>query len=158
MPLSLTNSKYFLPQLSGTFHGRDIFAPVAAHLSRGVSLDAFGKHIANLQRIPILTPQTSESEIVGHIIYIDHFGNLITNISQKLFESVGKGRDFVIKIDDQQLQRICRAYLDVPIGELLNIFSSFGTLEVAINQGNAAENGASGNRNFGVDLPQTARQ
>ncbi len=137
--VNLTNSKYFLPQLSGTFHGRDIFAPVAAHLSRGVPFDALGEQITQLRRIPILTPQTSESEIVGHILYIDRFGNLITNISQKLFESAGKGRVFVIYIDDRRIQRICRAYLDVPIGELLSIFSSFGTLEIAINQGNAAE-------------------
>ena len=137
--VNLTNPKYFLPQISNTFHGRDIFAPVAAHLSRGVALNSLGKRITNIARIPISTPDTSESEIVGQIIYVDRFGNLITNISQRLFESVQNGRDFMIFVKDRQIQRICRAYAESSAGELLGIFSSFGNLEIAINEGNAAE-------------------
>ncbi|MFQ6040595.1 MAG: S-adenosyl-l-methionine hydroxide adenosyltransferase family protein [Candidatus Poribacteria bacterium] len=137
--VNLTNPEYFLPQISHTFHGRDIFAPVAAHLSCGVSLNSLGERITNIMQIPISTPDTSESEIVGQIIYIDRFGNLITNISQNLFESIKKGRDFMIFVKDRQIQQICRAYAEFPPGELLGIFSSFGNLEIAINGGNAAE-------------------
>ena len=137
--INLTNPKYFLPQVSDTFHGRDIFAPVAAHISRGVSLNSLGEQITNIAQIPISTPNTSESEIIGHIPYIDRFGNLITNISQELFESVKRGRHFIIFVKDRQIQRICRAYAESSVGELLGIFSSFGNLEIAINEGNAAE-------------------
>ena len=137
--VNLTNPKYFLPQVSNTFHGRDIFAPVAAHLSRGVSLNSFGEQITNISKISISTPNTSESEIVGQIIYIDRFGNLITNISQELFASVRRERNFVIFVKDRQIQRICNAYAESSAGELLCIFSSFGNLEIAINGGNAAE-------------------
>ena len=137
--VNLTNPKYFLPQISNTFHGRDIFAPVAAHISRGVSLNLFGEQITNIVQIPISTPDTSETQIIGQIIYIDRFGNLITNISHQLFEVVKKGRDFTISVKDRQIQRICRAYAESSVGELLGIFSSFGNLEIAINAGNAAE-------------------
>jgi S-adenosylmethionine hydrolase len=137
--VNLTNPKYFLPQVSNTFHGRDIFAPVAAHISRGVSLNLLGEQIANIAQIPISTPDTSESEIIGQILYIDRFGNLITNISHQLFESIRRGRDFMIFVKDRQIQRICRAYAESSVGELLSIFSSFGNLEIAINAGNAAE-------------------
>ena len=137
--VNLTNPKYFLPQVSDTFHGRDIFAPVAAHISRGVSLNSLGEQITDIVQIPISTPDTSESEIIGHILYIDRFGNLITNISHELFESVRRERNFTIFVKDRQIQRICRAYAESSVGELLGIFSSFGNLEIAISEGNAAE-------------------
>jgi len=136
--VNLTNPEYFLPQISNTFHGRDIFAPVAAHISRGVSLNSFGEQITNIAQIPISTPDTFESEIAGHILHIDRFGNLITNISQELFESVRRGRNFTIFVKNRQIKRICRAYAESSAGELLGIFSSFGNLEIAINGGNAA--------------------
>jgi len=136
---NLTNPKYFLPQVSNTFHGRDIFAPVAAHISRGVSLNSLGEKITNITQIPISTPHISESEIIGKIIYIDRFGNLITNISYQLFESVRKGRSFTIFVKDRKVQQICRAYTESSAGEILAIFSSFGNLEIAINERNAAE-------------------
>ena len=137
--VNLTNPKYFLPQISNTFHGRDIFAPVAAHISRGVALNFLGGWITNIAQIPISTPDISESEIVGQIIYIDRFGNLITNISQELFASIRRERNFVIFVKDRQIQRIYNAYAESSAGELLGIFSSFGNLEIAINAGNTAE-------------------
>ncbi|MBM3239330.1 SAM-dependent chlorinase/fluorinase [Candidatus Poribacteria bacterium] len=137
--VNLTNPKYFLPQVSNTFHGRDIFAPVAAHISRGVSLNLLGEQITNIAQIPISIPDASETEIIGQIIYIDRFGNLITNVSHELFESARKKRNFIIFVKDRQMRRICLAYAEVSAGELLGIFSSFGNLEIAINAGNAAE-------------------
>jgi S-adenosylmethionine hydrolase len=137
--VNLTNPKYYLPQVSDTFHGRDIFAPIAAHISCGIPMNSLGEQIADITQIPISTPDTSEPEIIGHILYIDRFGNLITNISQESFELVKKNRNFVIFVKDRKIQRLCRAYAESSVGELLGIFSSFGNLEIAINEGNAAE-------------------
>jgi len=138
--IELSNPDYFLPEISDTFHGRDIFAPVAAHISKGVPLENLGEIVTDLVKLPILTPQTSDDRIIAHVIYIDRFGNLITNISKSVFGKARRERDFVISIKDKQINQIKRAYSEVPTGELLGIFSSFGNLEIAVNGGNAAKN------------------
>jgi S-adenosyl-L-methionine hydrolase (adenosine-forming) len=78
----LSNPAYYLSQVSSTFHGRDIFAPVAAHLARGIALNELGTQIdpATLQRIDLPRPGRREGAIDGQIVHIDHFGNLISNI------------------------------------------------------------------------------
>ena len=78
----LANSAYHLPQVSTTFHGRDVFSPVAAHLASGVSLSAFGPRVeaSSLQRLDTGLPIHENGQITAHIVHIDHFGNLITNI------------------------------------------------------------------------------
>ncbi len=80
--VTLSNSAYHLAQVSTTFHGRDVFSPVAAHLASGVPLSEFGPRVEvnTLQRLDIEVPVQRGEEIVGHIVHIDHFGNLITNI------------------------------------------------------------------------------
>ena len=137
--VELSNSDYFLPEISDTFHGRDIFAPVAAHISKGMPLEDLGDNTTGLVRLPILTPQITDDRIMGHVIYVDRFGNLITNISKAVFERTRGERDFVISIKDRRINQIKRAYAEVPTGELLSIFSSFGNLEIAVNGGNAAK-------------------
>ncbi len=78
----LNNPAYHLPEVSSTFHGRDIFAPTGAHLARGVSLHELGEQVdpATLQRLSAITPEKHDSRIAAHILHIDHFGNLITSI------------------------------------------------------------------------------
>ena len=76
----LTNRTYFLEQISHTFHARDIFAPVAAHLASGVSPESFGPRVRDLVRLPFPTIREEEERLIGSIIHVDHFGNLITNI------------------------------------------------------------------------------
>ena len=82
----LSNSAYHLPQVSTTFHGRDVFSPVAAHLARGVPLSAFGPRIetTTLQRLDLEVAVRQGAEITAQIVHIDHFGNLITNIPLSL--------------------------------------------------------------------------
>ena len=79
----ITNNKYFLPSPSNTFHGRDVFAPVAAHLSLGVKPQQLGIKINQLEQLDMPKPVRKTGQVEGQIIYIDRFGNLITNITQE---------------------------------------------------------------------------
>jgi S-adenosylmethionine hydrolase len=137
--IELTNPEYFLDEVSDTFHGRDIFAPVAAHLSLGVEIEKLGNDAGELKEIHFPEPEVSQNGIKGHIIHIDKFGNLITDIKQELFNSVISDGQFSIKIAGIELDKISRSYADVAEGKPLAIFDSFGNLEIAVNCGSAAE-------------------
>jgi S-adenosyl-L-methionine hydrolase (adenosine-forming) len=132
------NEDYCLPQISNTFHGRDIFSPVAAHLSRGVALENFGQAIDDIVRFPIQTPKITEHEIVGHVVWSDRFGNLITNISHEILESFDTQSRFVIKAGRVEINRLNRSYAESEVGEFLAIIGSFGRLEISVNRGDAA--------------------
>ena len=136
--VAVENLAYCLPQISNTFHGRDIFAPVAAHLSQGVPLDDFGRPVDDLVRFPIPAPQMTDSEIIGHVLWVDQFGNLITNISDETLKLFDIQSGFVIKVGTMTLERLNRSYAESEVGELLAIIGSFGRLEISINQGSAA--------------------
>jgi len=125
--------------LSATFHGRDIFAPVAAHLAAGASLLDVGEMIdpAGLVRFPwpavTRTPADGGWTLTGEVIYIDHFGNLITNIAGS--DLTGPGRVWVA---DRPAGPLRRTYADGQPGELIAYVGSSGLLEIAIVNGNAA--------------------
>lgn len=137
---TIENAAYLLPQVSNTFHGRDIFAPVAAHLSLGVSLAALGIPVHNLVQLPIPKMQITGDTLTGQIIKVDSFGNLITNISQSDFVAFTETDSFyVIQAGDARITRLNRAYAESDIGEPLAIIGSFGLLEIAVNHGSAAE-------------------
>ncbi len=133
--VELTNSRYWhSPNPSSTFHGRDIFAPVAAHLASGVSLTELGVSIdpASLTVLPLTKYEATNNGFLGRIQYIDHFGNLITNIPQQLVE--GKIWSVVaaqIKIPNHS------TYSNVAVGELVALIGSHGWVEIAVNGGNA---------------------
>ena len=162
----VTNNKYFLPSPSNTFHGRDVFAPVAAHLSLGVKPQQLGIKIDQLEQLNIPKPVRKKTgRVEGQIIYIDRFGNLITNIKKEyLIKGVGgqESEDRSQKLENRIKQRkttlkelfslcntietvigrkkvvgLSNTYLDVNAGEPLVLFGSAGFLEVSINQGNA---------------------
>ncbi len=119
---------------SPTFHGRDIFAPVAAHLAMGVPLAALGSKIDpdTLVCLPLPKFALTGSGGVGAIQAIDHFGNLITNIPGALVA----GRDWTLSLADRELPG-CRTFADVPTGQALAIVGSQGWLTVAVNGGSA---------------------
>lgn len=135
----LENSAYFLPQVSNTFHGRDIFAPVAAHLSHGVPIDKLGSPVAPSVQLPIPKPQVTDNTIVGQVIWIDSFGNLVTNISHEILGSLEGGDRVVIRAGSAEIARLNRSYAESAVGEVLAIGGSFNRLEISINQGNAAQ-------------------
>lgn len=135
--INLTNDKYFLKPVSDTFHGRDVFAPVAAHLSLGRAIDDFGKRIKDIKRFSLPEPKRSKNKLQGEVIYIDHFGNLITNITKEAFIDFVKHRGFKIHIAGQEINKISRSYQAGKKGWPLAIFDSFGNLEIAVAQDSA---------------------
>ena len=142
--VAIQNSAYCLPEVSNTFHGRDIFAPVAAHLSLGVSLDDIGPAVPTLVRLPIQVPELSGNTLTGQIVKIDRFGNAITNIPETAIARLESALTaempiYEISVGSVRLNRLNRAYAESGIGEPLAIIGSSGLLEIAINSGNAKE-------------------
>lgn len=123
--------------LSSTFHGRDIFAPVAAHLSLGIGMRKFGPPLTNLQKITWPQPIIKGNKIIGQVILVDSFGNLITNIDRQFFVSQIASRQFKIKIKKRSLSCLQETYAQVPEGKLLALWGSAGYLEIAVNRGHA---------------------
>ena len=130
----VTNDEYMLNNVSNTFHGRDIFAPVAAHLSSGIEPKELGNPIKAPFKLRIKQPVVSDTEIIGNVIYTDSFGNLITNISSDLVDGYSK-----VKIGDIIVDTVAKSYQNVAKGELIAIIGSSGFLEIAVNQGSAAD-------------------
>ena len=133
--VAIQNKAYYLPEVSNTFHGRDVFAPVAAHLSLGVPLANIGPPVEDLVQLPIPIHQVSGNTIIGQIVKIDRFGNAITNISESVLAGIGS--TYEIRVGSTRLMRLNRAYAESGIGKPLAIIGSFGLLEIAINGGSA---------------------
>ncbi len=137
--IHLTEKKFFLPFISQTFHGRDIFAPVAAHLCKGVDPLKMGTIIDNPVRLSKPGIKKAEKVLVGMVTRIDNFGNLITNISERdLKEFLGPFSP-IIKISDIIIKKISRTYSDVEPGELLALIGSSGFMEISVNLGRACD-------------------
>jgi S-adenosylmethionine hydrolase len=140
---AITNQKYFLKPVSDTFHGRDIFAPASAHLSKGVDMLCLGQEIpfSDITRLDVPTPFVSATdELAGTVISIDHFGNLITNISQATFERFkddARSKEVVIRLGRSKIQGVSKSYDSVKMGSPVAIFGSRNLLEISLNQGDA---------------------
>ncbi len=135
----LNKSEYWLPHVSYTFHSRDIFAPVAAHLSLGVPLESLGKPMTDWVRLSHFNAsRRTGNEIVGRVVHIDRFGNLITNIGEEMFAGLDHA-NVVVTIRNQSARGIKSTYSAVGQGEVLALISSSGTVEIAIRDGNAAQ-------------------
>lgn len=140
----LTDDRYFRHPVSQTFQGRDVFAPVAAHLSLGVPLSAFGPAVdpASLVRLPIPEVRVAAGEIRGAILTIDRFGNLISNISSRHLERLPAAlpsASRLVSLSGRPIGPLQTSYSAVPPGQPVALVSSAGYLEIAVNQGNAAE-------------------
>lgn len=133
----LTNSTYWLPRVSTTFHGRDIFAPVAAHIARGIPLNDLGTPIHEIVRLPASPPaRCPDGSISGEVQHIDRFGNCITNIPAELLpEDIQP----TVEVAGQSIQDISSTYTAVAPGQALNLIGSSGFLEIAVRNGSAAE-------------------
>ncbi|MBI5642369.1 MAG: SAM-dependent chlorinase/fluorinase [Deltaproteobacteria bacterium] len=135
--IHLTESRYFLSEISSTFHGRDIFGPVAAHLSLDVTPPLFGKEIKKANEIDLPHPEKKGGAITGEVVYVDSFGNLITNITGD--DILELGRDIEVGINGHGVKGLKRTYSDGPVGEAVSVISSGGLLEIAVNSGAASE-------------------
>ncbi|MBN2212626.1 MAG: SAM-dependent chlorinase/fluorinase [Bacteroidales bacterium] len=119
----------------------DIFARTACELAKGRPLKELGKKHINLKRQVPMLPTIDESVINGTIVYIDSFRNAITNINKALFDKIGRKRKFDIYIQSNhyRVSKINKYYSESSVGDLLVLFNSIGFLEIAINNGNAAD-------------------
>ena len=129
---------FWRPTVSQTFHGRDVFAPVAAHLAAGVPLPAFGPPAKDLVQLPLALPHRTATAVVGAVRHVDRFGNLITNISAPLFREVVGDGPFSLRIGRRRVTWLAANYSVGCPGELLALFNSFDLLELAVNQASAA--------------------
>lgn len=132
----LDNFEFYISPVSNTFHGRDIFAPVAAEITKGISYRLFGRAVGDYKKINLPKIKVNPHSILAEIIYIDRFGNLITNIPQDL---EGKFRNPTIKIKNKIIKGISSSYAQVKPKELLAIWGSSNFLEVAANFSSAKD-------------------
>jgi S-adenosylmethionine hydrolase len=140
--VELCSAGYRLPKVSASFHGRDIFAPAAAWLWRGVPIDELGPSLSAMMALKA-DPRVLEKphELKGEVIYIDGFGNLITSIGRPAFERFASRFEqcrLSIRIKRRAPLRLYNAYGEAPKGAPLAIFGSFDLLEIAVRNGNAA--------------------
>jgi len=133
----LTNEKYFLPAVSRTFHGRDIFAPVAAHLSLGIKPSAFGYRTGSLRELGMRKPVIRGGKLSGEILHIDHFGNLISNIDEEMLFQFVRGRSFVIRMSGKSIRDVKKGYWEGRGGAPIALIGSSGFLEVSVREGSA---------------------
>lgn len=134
--------KYTLPLRGSTFLGRDVFAPIATHLSMGVTPEEMGKELKSVLTVPALKPFINEKgEVSGRAVYVDTFGNVITNISEDYLITLFKGNlpcdDLTIRLMRKKISGIKKFYEQGTVGKLMALFDSWGYLEIAVNRGNA---------------------
>ncbi len=134
---NITNDSYFLHPLSATFHGRDIFTPVGAHLAAGVLASKMGSLIDDYIRMPLPKPVVKNESILGEIIYIDRFGNAFSNIDVNVLSET-TAQALCLHGHDMELP-IGKYYTAVDEHEPLGLINSEGYMEVAVNKGNAAK-------------------
>ncbi len=135
----LTQSAYFLPQVSATFHGRDIFGPVAAYLARGVEPAQFGPHLTELLRLPYTRPQRLGETVMGEVIHLDHYGNIATNIPSALLTDLVPGQWLALTLADHpQVLPFVETYGAGPQDQCVCLINSNGEFEIALPGGNAA--------------------
>ena len=135
----VTAEHYFLSPMSNTFHGRDVFAPVAAWLAKNGQGSSFGEEVTDFIRFSLPKPKTAENAVRGVVLKVDNFGNLLTNFTPdhvpQLFAGDGK---FKITVGGKEVSSMLQTYSQGAPGEAFAILGSSGWLEIAMNRGNAA--------------------
>lgn len=137
--VELTERRYARPTVSRTFEGRDRFAPAAAWLARGIELTALGRPAGDYVTIEIPAPDVSAEAIVGEVLRIDRFGNLMTNIDRKTFEKFEQAGSIQIVAGTHAIGRFVTTYAEAAAGEVCALVGSTDRVEIAISGGSAAE-------------------
>ncbi len=135
----LTNHSYMLAKVSSTFHGRDIFAPATAYLAKGIQPKEFGPEIKDLTKPEFASVKKTNNTLIGEVMHIDGFGNIITNINEN---DVVRNRAEKVNVDllDISVQlNFGKTYAETKPKEPIALIGGHGFLEIALNQGNAAE-------------------
>lgn len=133
----LTCEQLFRRPISATFHGRDVFTPVAAHLAAGMVADDLGPELPRLEPLDLPAVRVEANALRGEVIHVDHFGNLITNIDAA---AVGTFRPQTVSVSigETMMSPLAASYAAVPPGRPLALIGSWGLVEVAVRDGNAA--------------------
>jgi S-adenosylmethionine hydrolase len=136
----ITNRKLMLPHVSNTFHGRDIFAPAAAHLANGTSPSVLGPKTTKTAAPTFARVTKRQGALVGEVIHIDTFGNIITNYQPKHLKLIQSKPQINIKIGNTQLRlKLCKTYTEAQPHKPLALIGSHNFLEISLNQDNAAK-------------------
>lgn len=141
--VEISNQKYMLPRISKTFEGRDVFAPAAAHIARGVPIEEFGDEVHDPVDLKIPEPRVKEGGVIeAVVIHVDKFGNVITNVPSELLQKLGVRFDstFLVEIRGKAFRIPFKStYGEVGRGEPLLLIDSSDYLELSVNMGSAAE-------------------
>lgn len=121
-----------------TFPEKEILAPAAAKIASGVSLSDLGRPSTNFRRLTIRHLKANKSQILGHVIHVDHFGNLITNISSDVFTQLSPGKNYVVQFAGERISRLHTNYNQVDPGDCFVLFNSQGLLEIGVYKGDAS--------------------
>jgi len=134
----LTNEAFFLKPVGPTFHGRDLFAPVAAHLACRLPIQKLGPPLRDFAQLPWPALRTESDSIIGEVVHVDRFGNLITNIDAAAVRGLGRAAPQVFA-SGKRLCRVADCYAAVPAGRAVAVAGSTGFVEIAVNRGSAAK-------------------
>jgi S-adenosyl-L-methionine hydrolase (adenosine-forming) len=137
--VEITADTYFLHPVSHTFHGRDIFAPVAAHLSRSGKIESFGRRINTYTRLTLPEPRKKGKRAVeGVVLHVDRFGNLITNVSSREIAALHPEKGITVSIKNRTIGALAHSYESLKAGQVGAILGSAGYLEIFSGHGSAA--------------------
>jgi len=128
---------FALPERSDTFHGRDVFAPVAAHLASGVPIERFGPRVADFEVCLLPTARLEAGRLIGQVVRIDRFGNAITNVPRERLRELGPG-PYEVKAGACRCGELRRTFQDVAPGAIVALIGGDGAVDIAVNQGSAA--------------------
>ncbi|OFV89586.1 MAG: hypothetical protein A3G76_14835 [Acidobacteria bacterium RIFCSPLOWO2_12_FULL_65_11] len=135
--VELSDRRYARPTISRTFEGRDRFAPAAAWLAKGTDVGALGRPAGAIQRLEIPRPEIDANRVVGQVLRVDRFGNLVTNIDRRTFERLAD-RTLDIRIGTHPVSKVVSTYADIAPGEVCALFGSTDHLEIAASGASAA--------------------
>lgn len=154
-------------RVTSNFPVLDVFVKVAGHIARGGTLEVIGKNISEIKELTAIKPvvNKTETQIIGNIIYVDNYGNVVTNITEKIFDKVGHGREFIIHVRTSKIKKIYKRYsdainFDLPPdkreedGKKLAIWNSSGYLELAVYKSNPSSVGGASTL-FGLGFRDT---
>lgn len=134
--ININNPKYFIGK-SSTFHARDVFAPVAAYYSLGIQPEEFGTGAKECLKLKIPLPEIEHKIVKGEILWVDRFGNLITNLDHALIKKIKSKEDFKITVGKKTIKKVSSSYYEGNKNEILALEGSSGYLEISANQGSA---------------------
>jgi len=136
----ISNRKFILSKVSNTFHGRDVYVPAAAYLANGKLPSEFGPRMRGMVTPGFAKVVREKDMVVGEVIHVDDFGNVITNLSRRHLRHVQFGQTIDVKLKDTWLRfKFCRTYGEVELMKPLALIGGHDFLEISVNQGNAAE-------------------